>query len=135
MLILPNEIMTLLTPFKQLFSRRIWDWVEVLVVGALLAPGKRTVSAVLEVMGLKGERQFQNYHRALNRAKWSGLAVSRVLLGLLVGGVRAGGRDGDGWGVASQTGFTPNLNAPPLDISLELMYYGNYWYKKPSAEA
>lgn len=84
MLILPDEIMALLTPFKQLFSRRIWDLVQVLVVGALLAPGKRTVSAVLEVMGLKEERQFQNYHRVLNRAKWSSLAVSRVLLGLLV---------------------------------------------------
>ena len=75
MLILPDEIMALLTPFKQLFSRRIWDLVQVLVVGALLAPGKRTVSAVLEVMGLKEERQFQNYHRVLNRAKWSSLAV------------------------------------------------------------
>ena len=84
MLILPDEIMALLTPFKQLFSRRIWDLVQVLVVGAILAPGRRTVCAVLEVMGLKGERQFQNYHRVLNRAKWSSLAVSRVLLGMLV---------------------------------------------------
>jgi len=84
MLILPDEIMALLTPFKQLFSRRIWDLVQVLVVGALLTPGKRTVSAALEVMGLDGERQFQNYHRVLNRAKWWSLAVSRVLLVLLV---------------------------------------------------
>lgn len=84
MLILPSEIMTLLVPFQQVISRRIWDLVEVLVVGAILAPGKRTVTSVLHVMGLKDERQFQNYHRVLNRAKWSGLAASGLLLRLLV---------------------------------------------------
>ncbi len=55
-----------------------------LLVGAILAPGKRTVTAALRVMGLQGERQFQNYHRVLNRVKWSGLTTSRILLGLLV---------------------------------------------------
>jgi len=84
MVILPAEIMTILAPYRQLLSRRIWDWAQVLVVGAILAPGKRTVTAVLHVMGLKDEPQFQNYHRVLNRAHWSALAVSRVLLGQLV---------------------------------------------------
>jgi hypothetical protein len=55
-----------------------------MIVGAILAPGKRTVTAVLRVMGLSEERQFQRYHRVLNRAKWSSLQVSRILLGLLV---------------------------------------------------
>ncbi len=35
-------------------------------------------------MGLSQEKQFQNYHRVLNRAQWSGLQASRILLGLLV---------------------------------------------------
>src|SRR5947209_6458214 len=35
-------------------------------------------------MGLSRCTHFARYHRVLNRAKWSGLAVSRVLLGLLV---------------------------------------------------
>lgn len=84
MLTLPSEIMTLLTPFMQVFSRRIWDLVEVLVVGAILTPGKRTVTAVLSVMGFKDYKQYQNFHRVLNRAKWSGLRVSQILLGLLI---------------------------------------------------
>lgn len=84
MFILPTEIMTILTPFRQLFSRRIWYWAQILTVGAILTPGKRTVTAVLHVMGLKDEPQFQNYHRVLNRARWSALAVSQVLLKLLV---------------------------------------------------
>jgi hypothetical protein len=39
---------------------------------------------MLRVMGLSNEKQFQNYHRVLNRAKWSSRAVSRVLVLLLV---------------------------------------------------
>lgn len=84
MLTLPTEIMTVLSPFRQVFNNRIWDLVQLLVTGAILTPGKRTVTAVLTVMGLKDGRQFQNYHRVLNRAKWSPFQVSRILLGLLV---------------------------------------------------
>ncbi len=84
MLILSSVIMKVIEPFAQVFSQRIWDLVQVLWVGAILAPGKRTVSAVLRVMGLSEEAQFQNYHRVLNRAKWSSLQASRILLGLLV---------------------------------------------------
>ena len=84
MLILPNEIMALLKVFAPVFSERIFEWVKVLVVGAILAPNKRTVSAALRVMGLSAEAQFQNYHRVLSRAVWNGLEVSQVLLGLLV---------------------------------------------------
>jgi hypothetical protein len=68
----------------QVFSQRVWDWAQILVVGAILAPGKRTVTSVLHVMGLKDEKQYQNYHRVLNRARWSSLAVSKILLELLV---------------------------------------------------
>lgn len=93
MIILPAEIMTLLAPFRQLVSRRVWDWVQVLVIGAILAPGKRTVTAVLQVMGLKDEPQFQNYHRVLNRVKWSGLGVSRLLLALVVARLVGGAND------------------------------------------
>lgn len=81
---LPTEIMVLMQYFVPVFSERTWDWVQVLVVGAMLAPGKRTVTAVLRVMGLSEERQFQRYHRVLNRAKWSSLQVSQILLGSLV---------------------------------------------------
>jgi hypothetical protein len=84
MLNLPKEIMALMQYFVPVFSERTWDWVQVLVIGAILAPGKRTVTAVLRVMGLREERQFQRYHRVLNRAVWSSLRVSQILLGVLV---------------------------------------------------
>lgn len=55
-----------------------------LVVGAILATGQRTVAAVLRVMGLSDEAQFQNYHRLLNRDRWASRVLSRTLLRLLV---------------------------------------------------
>jgi hypothetical protein len=84
MLTLPHKMMTVILPFMALFSERVWDYAQILLMGAVLAPGKRTVSAVLTVMGLKDDRQYQNYHRVLNRAKWCSLTASKILLGLLV---------------------------------------------------
>jgi hypothetical protein len=56
----------------------------VLLAGAILAPAQRTVTAALRVVGLGESPHFQRYHRVLNRASWSSLAASRVLLRLLV---------------------------------------------------
>src|SRR5919108_1623402 len=81
---LPDAIIHVLRHFELLFSERVWEWAKVLLVGAILAPGKRTVTAALRVMGLSNEVQFQNYHRLLNRDKWSSFALSRILLRLLL---------------------------------------------------
>ena len=91
MCILPSDIMPVLLPFMQLFSDRSWQWAQVLLVGAILAPARRTVTAILRVMGLSDETQFQAYHRVLNRVKWSGLTAARILLGLLVAAFVAAG--------------------------------------------
>jgi hypothetical protein len=84
MLDLPRKIIQVLRCFEEVFSERVWEWAKVLLIGAILAPGERTVTAILRVMGLQTEKQFQNYHRVLNRAKWSSRALSRILLRLLV---------------------------------------------------
>src|SRR6266496_5043908 len=81
---LPLPIILVLRQFELVFSERVWEWVKVLLIGAILAPGKRTVTAALRVMGLSDETQFQNYHRVLNRAIWSSRILSRILLRLLV---------------------------------------------------
>jgi len=79
---LPKKIIQVLRCFEGVFSERVWEWATVLLIGAILAPGERTVGAILRVMGLQNEKHFQNYHRVLNRAKWSSRAVSRLLLAL-----------------------------------------------------
>lgn len=87
----PSEITRIIAPFARLFSETVWYYAQTLLIGAILAPGKRTVSAVLYVLGQKDDAQYQNYHRVLNRAKWSSLRGSKILLGLLVGALVAGG--------------------------------------------
>jgi hypothetical protein len=81
---LPTTMMRALAPFAPLFSKRVWQHVLVLLAGALLAPGRRTVSSALCAMGLDQQKRFHRYHRVLSRAAWSSRKVSRVLLGLLV---------------------------------------------------
>jgi len=81
---LPSEYITIFTIFAPVFSKRIWLQVQVLLIGAILTPGQRTVAAVLRIMGLSRDKHFQNYHRVLNRAVWSSLELSRLLLGMLV---------------------------------------------------
>jgi hypothetical protein len=81
---LPVEMIVLLAPFAQLFSARVWRYAAVLVAGAIVAPGNRTVSSCLRGMGLAWEVHFTNYQRVLNRAQWAALQASKILLGVLV---------------------------------------------------
>src|SRR5438270_13821089 len=84
MLNLPKKIRDVLHYFGEVFSERVGEWAQVLLIGSILVPGERTVAAVLRVMGQQDEKQFQNYHRVLSRAKWSSRALSCILLRLLV---------------------------------------------------
>lgn len=84
MSLLPKEFVPLIVTFASLCSKRVWESALVLLVGAILAPGKRTVSAILRVMGRHQERNFGKYHRVLNRAVWSSRQASRLLLQQLV---------------------------------------------------
>src|SRR3954447_18561110 len=74
-------MLTFAPPFVQ---RRTWRHAEVLVIGAILAPGRRTVTSILRIAGLARERRFVNYHRVLSRAAWCPLTGARLLLGLLI---------------------------------------------------
>jgi hypothetical protein len=81
---LPSRFAAVILTFAPLFFHRSWRRAEVLLVSAILTPGRRTVTSLLRISGLARERRFVNYHRVLNRAAWSGRAAARVLLGLLL---------------------------------------------------
>ena len=81
---LAPDIISFMSHFAPLFSSRVWPQAQVLLTGALLAPGRRTVSAILRVMGLDQQPDFQTYHRVLNRCVWSSLQGSQILLRLLI---------------------------------------------------
>jgi hypothetical protein len=84
MLHLPARFAAVILCFAPLFRERSWRHGEMLLIGAILVPGRRTVTSILRITGLSRERRFVNYHRVLNRAAWSGRAAARVLLGLLL---------------------------------------------------
>jgi hypothetical protein len=81
---LPAALLNVIVRFAPVFSKRPWTRAQVLLMGAILAPGKRTVTAVLRVLGLQEESHVSRYHRVLRRAVWSSLAASRLLLDMLV---------------------------------------------------
>src|ERR687884_2225672 len=84
MLRLPARFAAVILCFAPLFRQLTWRHAQVLLIGAILVPGQRTVTSILRISGLCWERRFVNYHRVLNRAAWSGRAAARVLLGLLL---------------------------------------------------
>ena len=81
---LPERLLLRLAGLPKLFTRPTWQNVLLLVAGAILAPGKRTVTAALRILGREQENDFPIYHGVLNRAVWSSRAVAGWLLRLLV---------------------------------------------------
>jgi DDE superfamily endonuclease len=85
MLSVSKEIAEVLSAFRVLFvQQRTWEKAQVMLVGAILCQGKRTVSRVLQVMGLGQEKHYGKYYRMLSRVGWSGLAGAKILLGMIV---------------------------------------------------
>lgn len=74
---------TLLAPFQSLFSAPTWRKVQCLLIGTILARGRRTVTAALRHTGQGDSPSFSLYHQVFNRARWSALKGSRCLLSLL----------------------------------------------------
>ncbi len=68
MLCLPSCFAPVILSFASLFFQRSCRHAEVLLLGAILTPGKRTVTSLLRISGLARERRFVNCHRVLNRA-------------------------------------------------------------------
>src|ERR687884_792170 len=80
----PEMLAAWMQPFAVSFTTAVWRHVLVLVAGALLAPGRRTVTAALRIMGLDQAPGFAVYHRVLSLGRWSSRAFAHRLLLLLV---------------------------------------------------
>jgi hypothetical protein len=80
----PAEVSAVLAAFAPLFTEPSWARAQALLCGVLLAPANQTLTAALRALGLADEPGFQNYHRVLNRARWSARQAAHHLLKLLV---------------------------------------------------
>ena len=84
MSIFPPKLQSVILPFCHHFSKRSWQNACVLLLGAILCPGSRTVCNVLRCLGLQDAKNYHRYHRLLSRAKWSALALSGTLIQQLI---------------------------------------------------
>lgn len=87
---LPPIILSLLANFAGVFTSPTWKNAQTLLIGAILCPGKRTVSAALRALGLANGTNFSKYHRVLNGSKWDSWQLVKILLGLLLPLIPAG---------------------------------------------
>lgn len=76
----PIEFSEIMIRFENLFSKPVFTHAKVLLAGAILTPGKRTVTSALRIMGLSQEKNFPKYHRVLSLSKWSTRKASIILL-------------------------------------------------------
>ena len=81
---LPTRFAGIILAFAPLFVHRSWRHAQLLLIGAILVPGQRTVTNVLRITGHTRDRHFVNVHRVLNRAAWCPRTGSHILLRMLI---------------------------------------------------
>lgn len=79
----PTRFQDTISKFSFAFRKDVWKKVKILLLGAIICPGSRTICNVLRSVGLRWESNFPKYHRVLSQDKWSGIKLSVVLLILL----------------------------------------------------
>ncbi len=62
----PDILRGWLEVLQPCFTARSWEHVLVVVMGAVLAPGKRTITACLRMTGRADAGNFASYHQLLN---------------------------------------------------------------------
>src|SRR3954454_17041862 len=80
----PGTLLPILETFRPEFTPRTWARVVTLILGSILARGRRTVAAALRQMGLQADPHFSSYHQVFNRAAWSHRKVARRLLSAVI---------------------------------------------------
>ena len=111
--LVPPVLAAWLSVFRPCFTAPVWNRVLVLVAGVVLAPGKRTVTQALRVMGQAEAPDFRRYHEVLSRVRWDARDVARSLPLHLVTHLAPEGEVVIGiddtierrWGVARQSGW------------------------------
>jgi hypothetical protein len=84
MINLPTGFQVTISYFSFSFRKEVWVKVQILLLGAIICPGSRTVCNILRSVGLRWERNFPKYHRVLSQDKWSAFQLSKVLFLLVI---------------------------------------------------
>src|SRR3954452_14332912 len=81
---MPESVIIVLEAFRPEFTPRPSARAVTLLLGTILARGRRTVTAALRQVGLHDRPDFSSYHQVFNRAAWSPLRVARRLLSAVI---------------------------------------------------
>ncbi len=83
-MLLPKAIIDVFSAFQPALTQPTYRKGVQLAVGTLLARGRRTVASALRSIGMHHNADWATYHHVLNRAAWSPLRVSHILLKLIL---------------------------------------------------
>jgi DDE superfamily endonuclease len=84
MLCLLKAAEPLIRRFSVAFTHPTFQRVVILIVGAVLAQRRRTVTAMLDVLGPLAGGHFSDFHRVLSCRVWSCWPLAKVLAGLVL---------------------------------------------------
>ncbi|RWX21936.1 hypothetical protein EHH54_39635, partial [Rhizobium leguminosarum] len=107
----PHILRQWLSPFRFWFTAPSWDHLLVLVMGAILSPGKRTVTACLRITGRAEASNFAVYHQLLNRARWNPRTLASRLLSIVVASLVPDGPIVIGMDDTIERGWGPRIAA------------------------
>ena len=79
------SIITLFHDFSQANTKPTFKNLTVLLIGAILANGPRTVTACIRAAAPWATKHFSAYENVLRRAKLSDKVMARILFGLILG--------------------------------------------------
>ena len=84
MLSVPPAAEPLISSFSVAFTRPTFQRVRVLILGAIMAMGRRTVTAMLRAVGSLAEGHWTNFHRVLSCRVWSCGPLGKVLAAMVL---------------------------------------------------
>ncbi len=92
---LPPRFLSRLAGFADLFTRPTWSNVLVLLAGVILAPGRRTVTTALRILGRDRDPDFCTFHRPRGVVVAGGGGPAAAVVGHGLRAVRCTGGDRD----------------------------------------
>lgn len=76
---LPIFMLTVMEIFSPLFSNPTYQNLLLLTFGHILCKGRRTITEILKLLGLKNIKNYSKYHDVFSQSKWSALNASKAL--------------------------------------------------------
>ena len=81
---LPDFAVPVLSMFQPAFSTPTYHRFLVLVLGALLTTGRRTITNILRTVRHQAQGHVSSYHRVFSQRRWSAWALARMLITFLL---------------------------------------------------